>query len=267
MKFRRSDLGHRKLLARAVNDWVNRKGYAEYSTINPENSLFHILKEKFGALGKATLQTIRHNPESDNYPPIINHIAEFMEQGEFFPPGNIAEKTLELLPAFYEGFEGPADRVMNQIDGEYIKYRRSHTKPGFIVGSLINFGRVDDLRFSSVRESIRIDDIEKTTRDFTGIAFADRHQMIIAILREENFRYPKFMMLDDLDRECDLVDCLRGRMLTGLPPRYGAQARTGAVFLLRKKQNTETLPLGLIPETEYKRLPKRVVDFLTGNGR
>lgn len=219
--FNDDNYSHRLMLALAVRDYTNTPGQS--ASGKHEGDRKSLLMELEGA-GCATsksqidriVQALRPEDRGAPYPRNARQIAAFLEQRGYFPPGQDIDKTLKILPLFFDGFASGAGTLLREVAGEYHTYKYSSIDPEIILIGHLTIAPVSEWNFAKAVETIEIKHKGHNTLIYEGVAFSDEEKNLYLLMRERNHRHPRFYLFDDCDRpNGSRIEAIYGSLLGG----------------------------------------------------
>jgi hypothetical protein len=215
-RFERDNHGHRKLLALSIQDYLNQPR----ATLSGDGGTS--LLGKLSALGvgisRGVLTRLSNlNVESrkgDEYPSqaIADATAQALATIGFWPAGDNIERCLRRIPAFYDGFNVPAEEALRDVithaqhgptPGTYVSYQYSSIAPDTILTGTFTFGPMTDWRYAPVTNVITKTCSTASSITYEGIAWSDGLKNIYALMRTPGYDFPFFLVLNDFPREND----------------------------------------------------------------
>lgn len=181
-------------------------------------SLLEELREWGFATSKSQLDRIVQAPHPDNrgasYPHEARQVVNFLRTRGYFPPGQDIDKTLKILPLFFDGFASGAPGLMEDVEGEYHTYHYSSSNPDIIVVGHLKIDALTEWNFARVEHTIKATYRKHNTLIYEGIAFSDEERNLYILMREHTHRYPRFFVFDDCDRpNGKFVEAIYGSLL------------------------------------------------------
>lgn len=219
--FNDDNYSHRLMLALAVRDYTNTPGQsASGKHEGDRKSLLMELEGAGCATSKSQLDRIVQAPRPEDrgapYPRNARQIALFLERRGYFPPGQDVEKTLKILPLFFDGFASSAPALLRDVAGEYHSYQNSSLDPDIILIGRFSIAPVSEWNFAKVTETIEIKHKSHNTLIYEGVAFSDEEKNLYILMRERNHRHPRFYLFDDCDRpHGSRIEAIYGTLLGG----------------------------------------------------
>lgn len=255
--FNSDNYGHRLMLALAIRDYTNTPGHTLTGQHNgSEVSLIGELKEAGIATSRPVLNRIKAAPNpasNDDYVKNAREVAAFLEQRGYFPPGRNIEKTLKVLPLFFDGVTFAATDFLTALEGEYQCYQFSNRKPDHIVVCTATIGALTPWGFAEFCQTIPQSELNSTALYHEGIVFADEEKNLYALARERNNDYPRFFVFEDCGRnESGEIDAIYGAVLGGARLK---KRHLSPVALYRGEQ---PMPDGEVTADDMSALPKGV---------
>lgn len=255
--FNPESYSHRHLLALAIRDFINTPGHALSSTNVPaSHSLRHAC-----ATSKSQLDRLSRAPNPDDpktpYARNARQVARFLEKRGFFPPGQDIDKTLKILPVFFDGFSSSAPTVLDHLTGEYASYQFSNLNPdAVLVGTLVIEPRTA-WNYARVQETIQINNTGLNTLIYEGVAFTDEEKNLYILTRERNHRHPRFYLFDDCHRPAGTaIETLYGTLLGG------ARQRKRQLSPIALHRGADPRPSQPVKKPDLSALPKYVRSYL-----
>lgn len=217
--FNSSDLGHRKLLALAIEDFIDEPGNT-VSGSSDENgkALLEELKKQGTPYTKGKIDRLKKarlaSKLEGSYPRDPLPVVKYLSRTGYFPPGRNTENTLKLLPVFFGGISDPATQLLREISGAYTCYQFSNLDPRFIVTSEFQIEKICEWRYAYVREEMLIEHNGRSKLIYEGVAFSDSKRNLYILMREKTSKHPRFYLFDDSDRpEPNTVETIFGTVL------------------------------------------------------
>lgn len=209
--FERGNHGHRKLLALAIQDYLNQPG----ATLSGKGG--KSLESKLQGMGVGISRQVltrlaNMNVEStpgDEYPSqaIAAKCAEGLAQLGFWPAGRDMERCLRRVPAFYNGFQIAAVDLLKEIckavDPEqgFVSYQYSSVHPENILIGRFTFGPLTPWHYLDATNTIEKTCSTAPAITYEGVAWSDNLQNLYVQMRVPGYDFPNFILLNDIVRD------------------------------------------------------------------
>lgn len=203
--FNSENYGHRLLLAQAMRDYARAPGRTLSGTKEgSEPSLLAALADAGIAMSKSNLDRIaaaghpddRERPYGNN----ARRVAQFLEEKGYFPPGQKPDDAFRLLPLFFGGFSEGGTALLRELEGTYYSYQYSEFASEIITAGELTIGPVTPWNYAIFEENIGNHHMRRDMMMCNGIVFTDDQKNIHMIGREYYRQYPRYYMLEGIDR-------------------------------------------------------------------
>jgi hypothetical protein len=258
--FNPNDLGHRKLLALAINEFASQPGNTVSGPTKKDGKgLVEELNKRGTPVSKTQIDRLKKAaPLRETYPPRdAGVVAQYLQETGYFPPGGDPHKTLEMLPVFFQGFGEASSYRLSKIVGKYVSYQYSNVDPDYIVSGNLTIGTPSVLRYAPVHEEARIKHNGSKMLIYDGIAFLDAYQVIYVLLREKTLQNPRFYLFDDIDGPGQDINMLFGTILSG------ARQHASHLSPVCLQRTDEASPYIRIHKSEISKLPEYVARYMS----
>lgn len=264
--FNDDNYSHRLMLALAVRDYTNTPGQsASGKHEGDRRSLLKELEDAGCATSKSQLDRIVQAPtpadRTLSYPRNARNVALYLAQRGYFPPGQDIEKTLKILPLFFDGFASGAPSIMSELAGTYQSYTFSSIDPDVILLGELTIDTITDWNYATSREVIVVSHKGLNTLIYEGVAFSDEEKNLYIVSRERNHRHPRFYLFEDCDRPSGgRIEIVYGTLLGGARLRK----RHSSLIVLNRTMDADKREF--VHKSQAHTLPDPVRRYLLGNG-
>lgn len=256
---------HRLMLALAVRDYTNTPGQsASGKHEGDRKSLLKELEDSGCATSKSQLDRIVQAPSPADrtlsYPRNARSVALYLAQRGYFPPGQDIEKTLKILPLFFDGFASGAPGIMAELAGTYQSYTISSIDPDVVLLGELTINHMTDWNYATTREVIVVSHKGLNTLIYEGVAFSDEEKNLYVLSRERNHRHPRFYLFEDCDRPSGgRIETVYGMLLGG------ARLRKRHFSHIALNRTMDEAKREFVHKSQAHTLPDSVRRYLLGN--
>jgi len=251
MRFDRTDMGYRRLLALAIRDYLNNPLNTLDGKKDGKRKTLRTLRDEMSEAGfavtESTLSRLQFPAPADesgsSYPRDAKRVAEYLETRDFYPPDRSVADTLKILPIFFGGFIETAAQMLEDAEGVYTVYQVSNRQSDHLIASRLEIGPMTEWRFANVREEVVYWGAGSNALRYAGAAFSDENRTLFILSREERHRYPRLYVMDDCNVPdgSDEIESIYGMVLGG--GRRHARHFSPVAFM----RGDDPLPEELIP--------------------
>ena len=266
MKFDRENLGHRRLLALAIQDFLNQPGAKLSGESKGDGpSLVDELSKKKCAISRgvaARLADLNGTGErGEEYPrqDTASRVAETLESLGYWPAGQEMERSLRRLPAFYNGFQPGAVTLLKELEGTFVTYQFSNRIPSNILIGRLEIGALTPWHYAPATNLIEKSGSSAERILYEGQVWSDNLQNIYMLMRVPHYAFPHFILLEDIVRSKDdgSILAING---TGLGAGRQNHRHLTAMTLIRGPYPEDDQP---IAPDHHARLPDKARAYLT----
>lgn len=257
--FNSENYGHRLLLAQAMRDYARAPGH---TLTGADSSLLGALADAGIAMSKSNLDRIaaaghpddRSRPYGNN----ARRVAQFLGEKGFFPPGQKPDEVFKLLPLFFGGFSEGGAALLRELEGTYYSYQYSEFTTEVVTIGELTIGPLTPWNFATFKEHIGNIHMRKDMMMCDGVVFTDDQKNVYMIGREYFRQYPRYYMLEGIDRpDGGEISILSGTLLSA---GLHARRHLTPIALRRTEEKGQFVPQegGLLTE-----LPEYVGHYLS----
>lgn len=266
MKFDRENLGHRRLLALAIQDFLNQPG-AQLSGKSTDKGpvLITELENAGCAISRGVAARLADlnstGDRGEEYPrqDTASRVAETLEKLGYWPAGSDMERSLRRLPAFFNGFQPGAVALLKEIEGCFVSYQYSNRIPGNILIGRLDIGPLTPWHYAPVTNIIDKTGSTAERISYQGLVWSDNLQNIYMLMRVPQYALPHFILLEDIVRSKDdgSILAING---TGLGAgRQNHRHLTAMTLIKAPYPEGDDNP---ITQDQYDRLPEKARAYL-----
>jgi hypothetical protein len=191
-------------------------------------------------------------------PALSVKIASVLHQLGFWPPVGNVDRALQRVPPFFDCFDPGADRILDEICGEFVSYQYSNRNPANILIGRVTIGPRSAWNYAHATNYIEKTGSSANSIVHTGIVWSDNRQNIYMLLRSELYAFPTFILFDEIERPGreTRIETING---TSLGAARQQHRHLSAITLHRADYPDDDTPV--LP-TQHDRLPKSVRTYM-----
>ncbi|MFA5951881.1 MAG: hypothetical protein WC807_16525 [Hyphomicrobium sp.] len=206
MDFNPNIAAHRLLLAESIADFLRTINLPLTSAPRSDGtrapSLQATLAQHGVHIARGNLTRIADLDQNLDAPaPALSvKIAAVLHQLGFWPPVGNVDRALQRVPPFFDCFDPGANRVLDEISGEFVSYQYSNRNPANILIGKVTIGPRTAWNYAHVTNYIEKTGSSANSIVFSGIGWSDNRQNIYMLLRSELYAFPTFILFDEIER-------------------------------------------------------------------
>lgn len=206
MDFNPNLAAHRLLLAESISDFLRATNLPLTSAPRQDGSTAPSLQSTLAQHGvhiaRGNLTRIADHDQDLLTPPpaLCGKIATILHQLGFWPPVGNIDRALQRVPPFFDCFDPGADRILDEVCGEFVSYQYSNRNPANILIGKTTIGPRTAWNYAHVTNYIEKTGSSANSILFSGLGWSDNRQNLYFLLRSELYAFPVFVLLDEIER-------------------------------------------------------------------